>query len=241
MSVRNPNSVKEFVIPVGENDRVHQRFSSHGSFDWKIERRKEIDIVGRIHGLDDRDLKQIWSNRTHKTFAGYDSAEKYPIHSFTDYEQTQYSCTFSSWKSPRQHSKLAAILDIVAFEEKQTNVQMQEPGEITPLHTDQLTVKRGEEDYGDPRSHRILVFLTNWSFGQVFQYGNETLTHWRSGDVVVMLNKDVPHGGANFGMVPRIILQVTGIPTNTTFKNFPRFREIDQGKIPIEPIREFKI
>jgi hypothetical protein len=76
------------------------------------------------------------------------------------------------------------------------------------------------------------VFLTDWCFGQVFQYGNETITHWHSGDVVVMLNKDVPHGGANFGMVPRIILQVTGIPTDATFDNFPRFSEIDQGLVP---------
>lgn len=241
MSIRNPKQIKQFVIPVGENDRVHQRFSSHGSFDWKIERRKEIDIVGRIRGLSDNDLQEIWYSRTFKTFAGYDCAKQYPIHSFTNYEQLQYSCTFSSWKSPRQHSKLSKMLDILAFEEKQINVQMQEPGEITPLHTDQLTVKRGEEDYTDPRSHRILVFLTDWSFGQVFQYGNETLTHWHSGDVVVMLNKDVPHGGANFGMIPRIILQVTGIPTDTTFENFPRFGEIDQGKAPTNSIGEFKI
>ncbi len=234
MNIRNPKNIKEFVVPVGENDRVHQRFSNHGSFDWKITQRKEIDVIGRIQGLSDKNLQEIWNSRNYRTFAGYDSSKQYPIHSFTDYDQTQYSPTFSCWKSPRQNPKLSKMLDILAFDEKQTVVQMQEPGEITPLHTDQLTVKRGEEDYADTRSHRILVFLTDWNFGQVFQYGNETLTHWHSGDVVVMLNKDVPHGGANFGMVPRIILQVTGIPTDATFSNFPRFSEIDQGLVPKE-------
>jgi hypothetical protein len=230
---RNPLGLTEVSVKVDPQDYVHNDMSCWGDYDWSIEKRKELDVVGRILDIDDFDCEQIWNFKTHKTFSGHSQKKDYPIHSFlNNYVSSGRVCLMHNKKNAREFERFAGFLDYLAFSpESLTNFQIQEPGQMTPYHTDQLHRRRGEEEYADTM-WRILVAITPWSFGQVFQYGNETLTHWEDGDIFVPFKRDIPHGGANFGMVPRIFLNVTGVPTEKTFERFPRFKEIVDGKIP---------
>jgi len=229
-SSRNPNGIREIILPVDENDYVHNDMSCWGDYDWTISKgRKEIDMVGRFNNITDEDLQEYFESVTHKTFSGFAKAKDYPIPRWTDYEPDRKVELMYNSKRAREFSKIAKLCDIIGFEESLVNFQIQVPGQMTPLHTDQLYKRRGEGEYAKDM-HRILIPISDWSYGQVFQFGNETITHWNRGDVCVNINKNAPHGGANFGMLPRIFLNITGLPTETTFKNFPRFVDIHYGK-----------
>lgn len=240
-SSRNPQGIKEIVLPVGENDYVHNDMSCWGEYDWKIEHsRKEIDIVGVFENITDHDLQEWYSVRSHKTFSGFARAKDYPIPSWIDYIPDRRVELMYNSKQAREFPKIAKICDLVGFKESLVNFQIQEPGQMTPLHSDQLYKRRGEGEYAKDM-HRVLIMLSEWSYGQVFQFGNETATHWNRGDFCVNINKNTPHGGANFGMLPRIFLNITGIPTETTFKNFPRFEQIHYGKNITGAISKFQL
>lgn len=240
-SSRNPQGIKEIVIPVDENDYVHGNMSCWGEYDWTIDqRRKEVDMVGTFTGITDEDLQEWFNTITHKTFSGFANAEDYPIRRWSNYVSDRRVDLMYNSKKAREFSKIAKICDLIGFEESLVNFQIQVPGQMTPLHTDQLYKRKGEGVYTKDM-HRILVLLSDWSYGQVFQFGNETVTHWNRGDFCVNINKNAPHGGANFGMLPRVFLNVTGIPTETTFKNFPRFEQIHYEKTLTEKFMTYNL
>lgn len=240
-SSRNPHGIKEISIPVGEDDYVHGDMSCWGNYDWIINKnKKETDIVGKFNNITDDDLASWFDTITHKTISGFPKAKDYSIHKWIDYNVDRKVDLMYNSKKAREFSKIAKMCDIVGFKESLVNFQIQVPGQMTPLHTDQLHKRRGEGEYAKDM-HRILILLSEWSYGQVFQFGNETITHWNRGDFCVNINKDVPHGGANFGMMPRIFLNITGLPTETTFKNFPRFKNIHYNESINQVISEFDL
>jgi len=229
-SKRNPKGIKEIILPVDEKDYVHNDMSCWGDYDWTIESdRKEIDIVGRFNNITDADLQEWFESAEHKTFSGFAKAKDYPIPRWTNYEPNRTVELMHNSKRAKDFSKIEKLCDTIGFEESLVNFQIQVPGQMTPLHSDQLYKRRGESEYAK-NMHRILILLSEWSYGQVFQFGNETITHWKRGDVCVNINKNTPHGGANFGMLPRIFLNITGMPTQTTYENFPRFKDLDHNQ-----------
>lgn len=238
---RNPQGIREIVLPVDEDDYVHNDMSCWGDYDWTVESGlKEIDMVGGFKNITDDDLQEWLNVKTHKTFSGFAKAKDYPIPRWTDYESNRRVELMYNSKRAKEFSKIAKICDTIGFEESLVNFQIQVPGQMTPLHSDQLYKRRGEGEYTKDM-HRILITLSDWSYGQVFQFGNETVTHWNRGDICVNINKNTPHGGANFGMLPRIFLNITGIPTDTTYENFPRFKDIDLNKQIISEFRSYDL
>ncbi len=55
---------------------------------------------------------------------------------------------------------------------------------------------------------RTIVFMQDWSFGQVAQFGDSVLSHWKAGDVYTWQHQ-AWHGLANFGNQDLIIMQIT--------------------------------
>lgn len=55
---------------------------------------------------------------------------------------------------------------------------------------------------------RAIIFVDDWSFGQVIQIGKEMLSDWKQGDIFSW-NHDAWHGASNFGNQDLIVMQVT--------------------------------
>ena len=97
-------------------------------------------------------------------------------------------------------------------------------GQLLHLHMDNFAARLDrknsfvEMDYDrDPSLvHRFVVFLNDWSMGQIWVQGTAVFTHWRAGDIISWPWQDIPHGTANLGWWPRYILQFTGRTTQKT-------------------------
>lgn len=55
---------------------------------------------------------------------------------------------------------------------------------------------------------RTLVFMQDWSFGQVVQFGDSMLSHWKAGELYTWQH-EAWHGAANFGSRDLTIMQIT--------------------------------
>lgn len=84
------------------------------------------------------------------------------------------------------------------------------PGKAIPWHMDTYAFyKKYYNNVPDQCVRRVLIFLENWDRGQVVQFGQDVVTHWKAGDAVTWY-PDVWHGGANFGIKEFTSLQFTG-------------------------------
>lgn len=75
------------------------------------------------------------------------------------------------------------------------------PGQFMPMHTDPFT------HYQDCK--RYWVPLQDFMPGHLFVYGNELIKDYTAGDVFEYYDSRDPHGAANIGHEPRVVLQVT--------------------------------
>lgn len=55
---------------------------------------------------------------------------------------------------------------------------------------------------------RTIVFMQDWSFGQVVQFGDSMLSHWKAGELYTWQH-EAWHGLANFGNQDVVIMQIT--------------------------------
>lgn len=119
--------------------------------------------------------------------------------------------------------KLQRMRDAFGMEFVNASVHVQYPGQMLPLHIDNISTLRNKAElHGidlelEPeRAARFIVMLTEWQMGHFWQYGNAVLKQWTPGDIIWHSWIDTPHATANAGFVPRITLQVTGIVTPHT-------------------------
>ena len=96
----------------------------------------------------------------------------------------------------------------VGFDKNQysANINVQYPGQMAPLHIDACKkLNKNPEDFD-----RVLIFLTDWSIGQVFGCGEESITGWKSGDCYTFDSKD-QHFSANTGMETKYTIVLSGL------------------------------
>lgn len=55
---------------------------------------------------------------------------------------------------------------------------------------------------------RSVILLEDWDFGQVMQVGDDTISHWKAGDVVTWPSQ-AWHGASNFGRGELVVMQVS--------------------------------
>lgn len=96
-------------------------------------------------------------------------------------------------------------------------LHIQPPGSFSPLHID--SVKNLESNHKQAfltdqaaDYDRYMVFLEDWQWGQVYQFG-EQFVKWRAGDVFYWRLNDVPHAAANLGYHTRFSFLVRGRPS----------------------------
>jgi hypothetical protein len=95
--------------------------------------------------------------------------------------------------------------------------QTQLPGALVGQHVDlnralsaMLVEKNLDAKVKLKNIRKYIVYLDNWSHGQVFLSGRHAHTNWRKGDVI-SFPWFMPHSTANAGLKPRPILFIAGV------------------------------
>lgn len=116
------------------------------------------------------------------------------------------------------------IVDTLELENINANVNVQPPGSVKNLHMDTLTCfynhsnddisglkfnRDSRQPAGYPTMYRMLVALSDWQPGWMFQLGVEQWVNWKKGDVIVMDWQNVAHCTANASFVNRPLLKIT--------------------------------
>lgn len=114
------------------------------------------------------------------------------------------------------------MVDWFELENPLPKIHIQHPGQVFPLHIDDLTTHRGNREGNTQMDEhpeqwaRFEVQLKDWQWGHVWGIGNTYWKQWRAGDIMYHPWWIHPHGTANFGLEPRINLQITGKVTSGT-------------------------
>jgi hypothetical protein len=110
--------------------------------------------------------------------------------------------------------------EIGMYDVHMSRVHIQRLGQVTPFHIDQQMRyarnhwrKRWTDAGADKnplKLRRVLISLTPWDYGHVWQFGNTYYQGYDAGECVVYDWCNMPHAAANMGYTPRITLQATG-------------------------------
>ena len=63
------------------------------------------------------------------------------------------------------------------------------------------------------KSYKRVSGFYDYTFGQMMQFGNRVITHWRKGQCIFFRWQDLPHCTANCGHHDRWLMHVTGMRT----------------------------
>ena len=83
------------------------------------------------------------------------------------------------------------------------------PGNGIPLHTDSYHAFREKNKNRNGSIHRYFIAVSEWSWGHFLQVHNHMIHHWKPG-YVCEVPEGVFHLSANFGIVPKLSLTMTG-------------------------------
>ena len=84
------------------------------------------------------------------------------------------------------------------------------PGDILPYHADTYSRYRAHYNVTIQDIWRVIVFLTDWQPGFLFEMQGRPITQYRAGDFVAWQG-GAEHMAGNLGRVPRYTLQITGV------------------------------
>ena len=110
--------------------------------------------------------------------------------------------------------------EIGMYDVHMSRVHIQRLGQVTPFHIDQqMRYARSHwrkrwldagADKNPLKLRRVLISLTPWDYGHVWQFGNTYYQGYDAGECVVYDWTNMPHAASNMGYTPRITLQATG-------------------------------
>ena len=117
--------------------------------------------------------------------------------------------------------QVESIIQFLGLENPFWCVHVQYPGQVFPLHIDNLTSLRNNEENHPINSNpdlaaRFEIQLLDWEWGHIWGYGNTHWKQWKKGEIVYHKWRDIPHYTANAGQSPRLSLQLTGLTTSKT-------------------------
>jgi hypothetical protein len=217
-----------------EKKRALGRGAYH--FDWS--KKDNIEDVLMFHGNIDMDCDYFintygdnaqknavhWATRNKSVGENYGiDQEVYDIvRSGGDPEGKIYGRA-NMFTDPKAVALAEGLLGLYDYELK---LHSQVCGQLLHMHMDNFAARLDRQnsfdelDYDvDPKKvHRFVVFLNDWSMGQIWHQGTAVHTHWKAGDVISWHWQDFPHGTANMGWDTRYILQYTGRTTEKTWK-----------------------
>jgi len=136
-------------------------------------------------------------------------------------EAEQWGNTYDRYYSiqdydPIKHPTIKRIAESFGLDNYSVKVHLQKPGQMSSWHLDKGMAGNDGADsqaFKDKAEQlmRVFVMLNDWSFGQMMQFGNTTMTHWRKGQCMFFRWQDLPHCTANCGHDNRWLMHVTGI------------------------------
>ena len=88
------------------------------------------------------------------------------------------------------------------------NVNVQRPGQMAPLHKDNHQHASKKLNRSSDEFERVLVFLTDWSIGQVFGCEEKSITSWKCGDCYTFETED-QHFSANTGVEDKYTIVIS--------------------------------
>ena len=134
---------------------------------------------------------------------------------------------------PELPNSLQNIINKFGMKEPKVRYDVQMPGQCFYWHIDAfgglLTQtedpefsrgnfeKHSAADLDQRKMMRFVIFLDDQKQGQHWQQGNLIL-QWKKGDCITWPWKDIPHGTANYGHMPRPTVNITGVVTDATYK-----------------------
>ena len=216
-----------------EKKRSLERGAYH--FDWT--KKDKIEDVLMFHGNVDMDCEYFintygdkaldnavhWATRNKSVGGNYAiDQEVYDIvRSGGDPEGKIYGRA-NMFTDPKAIALAEGLFGLYDYELK---LHSQVCGQLLHMHMDNFAARLDRQnsfdelDYDvDPKKvHRFVVFLNDWSMGQIWHQGTAVHTHWKAGDVISWHWQDFPHGTANMGWDTRYILQYTGRTTDKTW------------------------
>lgn len=138
-------------------------------------------------------------------------------------EAEKWGNTFDRYYSiqdydPAKHPTIKNIAESFCIQDYSVKVHLQKPGQMSSWHLDKGMAGGDGQDsqaFKDKTEQlvRIFIMLNDWSFGQMMQFGNTTVTHWRKGQCIYFRWQDLPHCTANCGHNDRWLMHVTGLKT----------------------------
>lgn len=140
---------------------------------------------------------------------------------------------------PHDISEFTSMVSVLGIKSALMKYHVQKTGQTMPMHIDsfsryfgnrvtlsgmddtrlteaELTAARDAIVNSPGSMIRFVIMLSDWDFGQVFQFGNKTWTHWKAGDCVTWDWMNMPHGTCNMSFTERPLLQITGIRSEVT-------------------------
>lgn len=123
---------------------------------------------------------------------------------------TGYMCDMRS-PQPSWNTKFVDFFSKLGWKNIGTSYYRMDTGTVLPVHRDLYKKYIELFDLEDSRYwiHRAIVFLEDWQSGHYFEINGTAVTDWRAGDCYAW-RYDAPHMAANFGLLPRYTLQITG-------------------------------
>lgn len=134
------------------------------------------------------------------------------------------------------------LVGVLNLDNIDASINVQPPGSVKNLHMDTLTCFYNHNDFAKfadlkfdtqtrqlenfPPMYRLLVALTDWQPGWMFQLGAEQWINWKKGDVIAIDWLNVAHCTANASFVDRPLLKITASAKNNWIKDC-----IDSGQI----------
>ena len=216
-----------------EKKRSMERGAYH--YDWSI--KDNIEDVLMFHGNVNMDCDYFintygdkaldnsvhWANRNKSVGGNYAiDQEVYDIvRSGGDPEGKIYGRA-NMFTDPKAIALAEGLFGLYDYELK---LHSQVCGQVLHMHMDnfaarldrQNSLQEMDYDVDAKKVHRFVVFLNDWSMGQIWHQGTAVHTHWKAGDVISWHWQDFPHGTANMGWDTRYILQYTGRTTDKTW------------------------
>jgi hypothetical protein len=218
-------------------------------YDWS--KKDNIEDVLMFHGNVDMDCAYFishygdkaienavhWANRNKSVGGNYAiDQEVYDIvRSGGDPEGKIYGRA-NMFTDPKAIALAEGLFGLYDYELK---LHSQVCGQLLHMHMDNFAARLDrqnslqEMDYDvDPKKvHRFVVFLNDWSLGQIWHQGTAVHTHWKAGDIISWHWQDYPHGTANLGWDTRYILQFTGRTTDKTWQFIENTNKDSKHKI----------
>ena len=155
----------------------------------------------------DNEYKSL--NYKHEEFNDFASVNRWLVQGYTG----QFTGDMCDMRQP-QPSWNRGFIDFFAdqgWKDIGTSYYRMTTGTVLPVHQDLYVryVKLFNLQGKEQDIRRAIVFLEDWQSGHYFELDGKPLLEWQAGNVI-QWEYDAPHMAANFGLLPRYTLQITG-------------------------------